>query len=229
MPSFDIWTIATIAFVGSFGHCVGMCGGFVVAYSSAKVDTAFSKSKQILSHLFYNAGRVGAYTVIGAFCGLLGTVFVVNTTMHGILYLVVGALMILMGLAMFGIGKILHSIEYSMGKLPLFQKIFVKLVKSKSARSFFLLGLLNGFFPCGFVYFFATKAIVTASVVDGAMVMCVFGLATMPVMMALGQSVSALRALNFRQAMNQIAAMAILIYGIFTIYIGLAYFFDLPL
>jgi uncharacterized protein len=229
MHSFDIWTIATIAFLGSFGHCVGMCGGFVVAYSSAKVDTAFSKSKQIYSHLFYNVGRVGAYMMIGAICGLMGTVFVVNTTMHGILYLIVGVLMTMMGLAMFGIGKILHSIEYSMGKLPLFRKIFVKLIKSKSISSFFLLGLLNGLFPCGFVYFFATKAVVTASVIDGAIVMGVFGLATMPVMMALGQSVSALRALNFRQAMSRIAALAILIYGAFTVYLGLAYFFDLPL
>jgi len=229
MLAFDVWTIATIAFLGSFGHCVGMCGGFVVAYSSAKVDTEFSKPRQLLSHLYYNIGRVGAYAILGAICGFVGTVFVVNMTMHGILYLLVGVLMILTGLAMFGVSRILHSIEYSMGKLPLFQKLFVRLVRSKSTGSFFLLGLLNGFFPCGFVYFFAAKAVATASILNGAIVMSVFGLATMPVMMALGQSVSALRSLNFRQAMNRIAAAAILLYGVLTIYFGLAYFFDLPL
>ena len=38
MESFSLLTIITIAFLGSFGHCVGMCGGIVVAYTSTKVN-----------------------------------------------------------------------------------------------------------------------------------------------------------------------------------------------
>ena len=39
MGTIDLITIATIAFLGSFGHCIGMCGGIVIAYSSAKIDS----------------------------------------------------------------------------------------------------------------------------------------------------------------------------------------------
>jgi hypothetical protein len=38
-----------------------------------------------------------------------------------------------------------------------------------------------------------------------------------------------MREIAFRQTMNRIAAIAIFIYGIYSIYYGLAYFIDLPL
>ncbi|HFS82397.1 MAG TPA: sulfite exporter TauE/SafE family protein, partial [Epsilonproteobacteria bacterium] len=33
MNSIDIVSIVTVAFLGSIGHCIGMCGGIIVAYS----------------------------------------------------------------------------------------------------------------------------------------------------------------------------------------------------
>ena len=52
MEAIDFISIATIAFLGSFGHCVGMCGGIVIAYSSTKVQQGWSKTQcNLLSHL----------------------------------------------------------------------------------------------------------------------------------------------------------------------------------
>ena len=51
MEAIDFLSIATIAFLGSFGHCVGMCGGIVIAYSSTKVEQGWSKTEQSFSHL----------------------------------------------------------------------------------------------------------------------------------------------------------------------------------
>ncbi len=73
MEAVNIISIITIAFLGSFGHCIGMCGGIVVAYSSAKVDAGFSKQKQILSHLLYSFGRVSTYVSMGVLFGYLGS------------------------------------------------------------------------------------------------------------------------------------------------------------
>ena len=42
-------------------------------------------------------------------------------------------------------------------------KPFLCRIKSKSIGSFFILGVMNGFFPCGFVFFFAAKAAASAS------------------------------------------------------------------
>jgi hypothetical protein len=229
MNSIDFGTIAMIAIAGSAGHCIGMCGGFVIAYSSAKIDPNLSKFSQLIRHLNYNFGRVSAYTIMGLFFGSIGMLFTTTMEFHGALFILAGILMSLTGLAMFGFSKLLLSIEYSMSKLPAFKKAFSSLIKSQSIRSFFALGMLNGVFPCGFVYFFAAKAAASASPLDGALVMLVFGLATIPALAMLGQSVSFLRSLMFRQIMNRIAASAILLYGIVTIYYGLAFFFELPI
>lgn len=221
--------IISIAFAGSFGHCIGMCGGFIIAYSSAKIDKSMSKSAQLLRHSAYNMGRVSSYTIMGAAFGLIGSVLSISLELHGVLFIVAGVVMIITALGMFGISKLIHALERGFSTNSLFKRAFSALIKDKRTRSFFALGMMNGFFPCGFVFFFAAKAAASASVVDGALIMMVFGLATVPTLLALGQSVSFFKEIAFRQTMNRIAALAILIYGVYSVYYGLAYFYDLPL
>ncbi len=71
MDSVDILTLTVIAFTGSFGHCLGMCGGIVIAYSSAKIDNRWKKSYEIFVHTLYSLGRVTTYVLLGLFLGLL--------------------------------------------------------------------------------------------------------------------------------------------------------------
>nr|WP_252981640.1 sulfite exporter TauE/SafE family protein [Aliarcobacter butzleri] len=52
MEAISIITIISIAFLGSFGHCVGMCGGIVIAYSSTKIKNEYSKKLKHL-HIYY--------------------------------------------------------------------------------------------------------------------------------------------------------------------------------
>ncbi len=229
MSSIDWLTIISIAFVGSFGHCVGMCGGFIVAYSSAKIDSSMSLLAQVTRHSTYNIGRVFSYTILGMIFGGIGALISWNANLHGMLFIAAGFLMILTAAGMVGFSKFIHILEHSFTSFPWFKRLFSYLLKSKSLGSFFALGMMNGFFPCGFVFFFIAKAATSASVLTGGLIMMAFGLATIPALLALGQSVSFLRAVAFRQAMNRIAALVIFIYGIFSIYYGLAFLFDLPI
>lgn len=229
MNGIEWWAIITIAFAGSFGHCIGMCGGFIVAYSSTKIDASMSRSAQLLRHGAYNIGRVSSYTLLGMVFGLLGSLFLITPELHGVLFLLAGALMVITALGMFGLSSLLHALERSFSNFSLFKTLFSRLIKSKSVGSFFALGIMNGFFPCGFVFFFAAKAAASASFLNGGLIMAAFGLATVPTLLALGQSVSFFKEIAFRQTMNRIAALAILIYGIYSIYYGLAFFFDLPI
>ncbi|NLC27467.1 MAG: sulfite exporter TauE/SafE family protein, partial [Campylobacteraceae bacterium] len=54
-------TIISVAFFGSLGHCIGMCGGFVIAYTSVKIDPKTTIFSQLLAHFVYNLGRVSSY------------------------------------------------------------------------------------------------------------------------------------------------------------------------
>ncbi|MCH9741297.1 MAG: sulfite exporter TauE/SafE family protein [Epsilonproteobacteria bacterium] len=223
METIDIVSIITIAFLGSFGHCIGMCGGIVIAYSGTKVNQKWGKAKQAISHLFYSFGRVLTYVVLGAMFGFLGGVATFSNTANGVLWIVAGTAMILAGLSLLGKTKFLVMIEHSFSKSIWYQQSFKALLRNQSLLSFFLLGMLNGLLPCGFVYFFAITAASTGSPLYGALVMLIFGLSTIPALFSLGFFVGIFKQSSFRNIMIRLAAIAVLLYGAFTIYNGYRY------
>lgn len=197
-----------------------MCGGFVVAYSSAKIDVKQSKILQFISHLFYNLGRVSAYAILGGIFGYLGSVISFSREATGYFYFVIGIVMVLMGLSLMGKIKFLTSLESSLATSSFVKKSFSKLVHSKSLFSFYGLGVLNGFLPCGLVYFFAVSAAATGSIFWGAVTMIVFGLSTIPALLGFGYIIGFLKSGNFREFMIKIASLVIIAYGIYMSYTG---------
>ena len=220
MNNIDLVIILSTAFLGSVGHCIGMCGGIVVAYSSSKIDQKDSWAKQTIAHLAYNFGRVTTYAVLGAVFGLLGKAIAFTPTTKGVLFLLTGMLMILAGLSLLGNLKFLNSAEWSVSKNTWYQNAFRKLISSKSLQSFYLLGMLNGIIPCGLVYSFAIIAASTASPLWGAIVMATFGLATIPALFFLGSITKFLQKGSLRGTMMKLAAMLVVFYGLFTMYKG---------
>ena len=223
MDTVNLLTIATIAFLGSFGHCVGMCGGIVVAYSSIKLGGEPSKGYQAAAHLLYSLGRVTTYTTLGAVFGYIGGVITFNNIANGALLIVAGVAMVLAGLSLLGKIKFLTVIEHSFSSSSFYKDAFKKILNSKSLFSFYLLGLLNGLLPCGFVYFFAIAAASTASPIDGAIVMFIFGIGTIPAMFGLGFLTSLASSSSFRNMMMSLSSIAVILYGIFTLYNGYTY------
>ncbi len=220
MNNIDLIIIFSTAFLGSIGHCIGMCGGIVVAYSSTKIDPKDSMTKQTIAHLAYNFGRVTTYTILGAMFGMLGKAIAFTPTTKGVLFLLTGVLMILAGLSLIGNLKFLNSAEWSVSKNRWYQDLFRKLLNSRSLRSFYLLGVINGIIPCGLVYSFAIFAASTASPLWGAIVMATFGLATIPALFFLGSITKFLQKGSLRGTMMKLAAMLVIFYGVFTIYKG---------
>jgi len=223
METVNLLTIITIAFLGSFGHCIGMCGGIVVAYSSIKLGNEPSKSYQSIAHLLYSLGRVTTYTTLGAIFGYLGGVITFNNLTNGLMLIFAGIVMVFAGLSLLGKIKFLTIIEHSFSSSGFYKNSFKKVLNSKSLFSFFLLGMLNGLLPCGFVYFFAIAAASTANALDGAIVMFIFGIATIPAMFGLGFLTSLASASNFRTMMVNLSSIAVILYGIFTLYNGYTY------
>jgi len=220
MEAIDFLSIATIAFLGSFGHCIGMCGGIVIAYSSTKVQQGWSKTQQSVSHLLYSLGRILTYSILGAVFGAIGGVVTFSNMANGILWLVAGAAMLLTGLSLLGKVKFLTLIEHSFSKSTWYQQNFRTLINSQTFISFFLLGMLNGLLPCGFVYFFAITAASTANPLYGAMVMVIFGISTVPALFSLGFFVGLFKQSGLRNIMMKLAAISVILYGAYTIYNG---------
>jgi sulfite exporter TauE/SafE len=223
METVNIITIISIAFLGSFGHCIGMCGGIVLAYSTIKIEPASSKVSQATAHLIYSFGRVFTYSILGAIFGALGSVVTFSNSANGTLLVVAGIAMILAGLSLMGKIKFLTLIEHSFTSSSIYKNAFKKVLNSKSNLSFFVLGMLNGLLPCGFVYFFAITAASTASPIYGALVMAIFGISTIPAMFSLGFLASLSSATSFRSMMMSLSSFAVILYGSYTIYNGYDY------
>ena len=220
MENADLWTIFVVALLGSVGHCIGMCGGFVVAYSTAKIEPGRARLFQSLAHLLYSGGRIVSYMVIGALFGYLGSAVNFSLGAKGMLFIVIGFLMVIIAFSLSGKIRFLTVIEHSIVQTPLFKKLFQSVIRSKSLPSFFYMGVLNGLIPCGLVYFFATAAIASGSAVMGAVVMAVFGLATVPALFILGMVSSFISQMTWRKHVLTAAAVLIALYGIYTGYKG---------
>ncbi|MDD2225778.1 MAG: sulfite exporter TauE/SafE family protein [Dysgonamonadaceae bacterium] len=218
MENIDLLIILTTAFLGSVGHCIGMCGGIVVAYSSTKIDPRSAWWQQTSQHLAYNFGRVATYAILGAMFGLLGRAIAFTPTTKGVLFLLTGVLMVLAGLSLVGNFKFLNSAEFSISKNGWYQNNFRKLITSKTYSSFFMLGMLNGIIPCGLVYSFAIFAASTASPLWGAIVMATFGLATIPALFFLATLTKFLQKGSLRGVMMKLAALMVILYGVYTLY-----------
>ena len=216
--SLELLAILAFGFFGSLGHCIGMCGGFIVSYTTAKMDPTSSKPSQAIGHGFYNVGRITSYTLMGALFGYFGSLWDATPMMRMIMFSFAGIMMILMGLSLSGRLKFLTYLEFPITKTAWFKKIFFSQMNSKSKLSFYTLGVLNGFFPCGLVYTMLVTAIATKSVVLGATVMFVFGISTIPTLFSLGFLVGFISQNRFRHIMIEISSIIIVLYGGYTLY-----------
>lgn len=223
MNTIDILWIIGIAFLGSFSHCIGMCGGIIIAYSSTKIDDKWEKPKQAMAHLLYSFGRVFTYVILGGMFGFLGGVAMFNNLANALLLIIAGIVMILTGLSLSGKIKFLTLIEHSLSSASWYKKIFRELLQTKSLFSFFVLGMINGLLPCGLVYFFAVTSASTGSALYGALVMLIFGLSTIPALFSLGFFVGLYKNSNFRNLIIKIASISVIIFGVYTIKKGYDY------
>ena len=217
MESIDLWAIISVAFLGAFGHCIGMCGGIVIAYSSAKIDKKWSNFMQSFAHLTYSFGRITTYVMLGAIFGALGGVAQFNGATTATLTIVAGFFMILAGLSLLGKLDFLTKMEHSFSQTKWYQDVFRRMLRSKSLYSFYILGLLNGLLPCGLVYSFAIFAASTATPLGGALVMATFGLATIPALFFLGFLTKFLQKGSLRVTMMKFAAILVMLYGVITL------------
>jgi len=160
-------------------HCVSMCGGFVVSYTAKHAQEGTRSHK---SHMMYGIGKTISYTLIGAVFGLIGSIIAFTPMMRGIAGLLAGLFLILFGLKMLNIIPILRKIQF---KTPKFISRFAG-KKSENSNPL-MIGLLNGLMiACGPLQAIYIMAAGTGSMLEGAKLLFIFALGTLPVMLGFG-------------------------------------------
>lgn len=192
----DLLLVGALGFLGSFGHCLGMCGPLTVAFSLSENNPA---SRQIpwQFHLLLNLGRILSYAVVGGMIGGLGSVVIASGQMAGIgslfrqgIAIFTGILLILLGLSQIN-PKVFHKFPIIHPLSPQnlhnhLSKIMVNISLQNKAFTPFLLGLIWGLIPCGFLYTAQIKAAETGDLGLGMATMLAFGMGTLPTMLGVG-------------------------------------------
>ncbi|MFH1889984.1 MAG: sulfite exporter TauE/SafE family protein [Candidatus Kuenenbacteria bacterium] len=215
------WLIFLIGLLVSF-HCVGMCGGLVITYTARHhANNEDKKTNSSLPHLQYNLGRMISYTAIGAVLGGFGSFFGINPTFTGVITLVAGFFMVLMGFSLLTHFRWLEKFKL---KTPSFIARFLFGQRhTKRPKRPFIIGLLNGFMPCGPLQAMQLYALASGSITRGALSMGIYAAGTVPLMFGFGSFISLISQEKIKQVMKLSGAIVIIL-GLFMFNRGLINF-----
>ena len=214
------WALFLAAFsMGLFGspHCLGMCGGIVTAFGLSMQHVSDSKKNGLI--LTYHLGRLISYSLLGLIASLVGVAIFQSIMSNSAPRIVLGAVLVLIGLAMLGLPLFNQLEKFGMrfwqSLAPLRKKVF----PIDSFGKALFAGLLWGFLPCGLVYGALMMAIAGNNIATGAALMFVFGLGTMPMLIATQKTVGMLQSSikNFR--LRQINGVIMMLSGLAVIFI----------
>ncbi len=216
-PGMGLAIIFTIGLLTSF-HCVGMCGGFVLSYTTKEaMNKEQSKKSKFLSHLKYGSGKTITYVILGALFGLLGSFVAFTPKFKGIAALIAGLFLIIYGLNMINVFPWLRKLQFRGPKF--LDRVNTDAVKE--GKGPFAIGLLNGLMiACGPLQAMLIYAAGTGSVFQGALSMFAFGLGTLPLMLGFG-SLATVIGSKFTKKILKISALIVIIMGVVMINRGL--------
>jgi hypothetical protein len=192
-----------------------MCGPIAMMLPVDRTN----QSKKVIQVITYHIGRVSAYAAIGLVFGLLGKgLFLAGIQQK--LSIFIGVLMIVVILIP---ERVVARYNFSKPVFRFISGIKTNLgrqFKNKSYKSLFIIGLLNGFLPCGMVYVALFGAIAMQSESLGMLYMILFGLGTVPMMSSVVYLNSFLT-IPVRNRIQKIIPYVAVIIGILFIFRGL--------
>lgn len=209
-----LFSAIVFGLLGSF-HCIGMCGPIAFMLP---VDRA-NNVKRITQIFVYHLGRIFTYGLLGLLFGFLGKGFYLFGFQQYV-SIIIGVIMILMVLLP---KKTIHKFSITKPIYKLLSGVKNRLgkeLKKKRIDTFFTIGFLNGFLPCGLVYMAVFASIATANVLQGSLYMMLFGLGTIPLMTAfvyLGNFTTGLA----RKRIQQFIPVAVVVIGVLFILRGM--------
>jgi uncharacterized protein len=201
-----LYSAFVVGLLGSL-HCLGMCGPLVLALPVP----ATNRLQALSGRLIYNLGRILTYAIIGLILGTFGESLTFFTSQQK-LSVVIGIVMLLFIVVPTHLSQKMNGLS-PLSKLTVnIKQQFALQFRKRTYSAYFLSGMLNGLLPCGLVYMALAGAVATGNSISGMFFMALFGLGTLPTMLAVsvaGQYIT----LQWRSKLTRIVP-------IFTIFIA---------
>jgi len=180
------------ALAGSL-HCIGMCGPILAGFSQSfaastplTVNGDAPRRTVAWGFVWYHAGRIWTYAMLGLFAGVVGQHFREGTAFLGWqrwASIALAGAVVLSGIALAGIIPGLRldvgTGGCGIGKLARFP-LLASLVRGQGVAPRLLLGAVMGLLPCGLIYAMLVTVASLPTPIHAALGMVVFGVGTLP-------------------------------------------------
>ena len=198
------------------GHCLGMCGGIAAALN-------LGGQRSLAVTLSYHSGRMASYTLLGGLLGLAAGSMDIAAWTVGLRYLA-GLLLVAMGLYIAGWWRGMAVLERAGARLwqPV-QRLSSRWLPVRRWPQGFALGLCWGLMPCGLIYSSLAWAATAQDAATSALMMFLFGLGTLPAMLATSLGAAQLQAFLRRRGLKLLIALLLIASGVWTLYLTAAH------
>lgn len=219
--SMGLGFVFVIGLVAAMSTCIAVTGGLLVAVAAKYNEThpGLTGWQRMKPNLYFNAGRVVSYTVLGGVVGAIGSALTLSSKMMGFVTIAASMVMIVLG---FQLLKLFPWMRHLQPRMPKFlaHRIHNASDNQSKAAPFFL-GASTFFLPCGFTQALQLYVLSKGDWKVGAATMLVFSLGTLPALLSLSALSSFARG-GFQRYFLKLSGTLVILLGIFNINNGLA-------
>lgn len=178
----DSWVfVLGFGVLASFSACSAAVMGFLLAWQS-RVSRATTFLTALADQAWFQVGRVLGFSILGGLIGVLGRQLSLSVRTSGWMLIVLAFLMLVIAL------DVLGWMPQRASKLRdrISSYVFSRLKPGYERLSLMVFGALTFFLPCGFTQTVQILALASGGFWQGAMLLGVFALGTMPVLTIMG-------------------------------------------
>jgi sulfite exporter TauE/SafE len=172
-----------LGFTGSV-HCIGMCSPLAMAV------TNFSK-RAWLNRLLYNSGRIFTYSLLGLAAASADSLLPVSQYQN-LISIFLGVILLVMGVAGISDIRVPFITEVIIKLISFLKKIFAHYLQKRNTVSTVMMGMINGFLPCGLTFIALMFCLTLPGPWKGFIYMLLFGLGTLPAMVGVSAFINPL-------------------------------------
>lgn len=204
--------------LAGFSSCAALTGGIILSLSkqwNSLYSNSDSTMEKLEPHFLFNTGRLVSYIIFGAVLGQLGNFFRMTPVLTAGIVVAVSVLMVILGLQMLGV-KALSKFQLRLPKSLTSNIADESNFQGKYAP--FIMGALTFLLPCGFTITVQALALASGNPIQGALMMGLFALGTLPGLFAIGlSSVKLFSNPKISRQFSTIAGLLVLFFALFNV------------
>ncbi|MDP2741645.1 MAG: sulfite exporter TauE/SafE family protein [bacterium] len=212
----SLFAFLGLGLLAGLSSCAALVGGIVLSMSkqwSELYSQEQTTSQKLQPHIMFNAGRVISYVVLGGVLGVIGSRLQISPQFTGYLVIAISLLMITLGLQMLGV-KALRKFQFTLPKSA--TRYIANENNFKGKQMPFIMGALTFFLPCGFTITAQSLALLSGNAFQGALIMGVFALGTVPSLLFIGiSSIKFSSRPHLAERFSKVAGFLVLFFALF--------------